>query len=114
MSVVSNQVSNLRRLWQQNNVNSDHCTVYSSLLTWLVLKTNFVPRVRLSVTIIKFFREGLCIGKHNDTLSLTLPLSLPSPVVDNILVVICDEWFLVPPLQDMDAIFIDGQPEVLG
>ncbi len=27
--------------------------------TWLVLKTNFVPRVRLSVTIIKFRREGL-------------------------------------------------------
>lgn len=28
-------------------------------LTWLVLKTNFVPRVKLSVTIIRFFSEGL-------------------------------------------------------
>ena len=27
--------------------------------TWLVLKTNFVPLVKLSVTIIRFFREGL-------------------------------------------------------
>ena len=28
-------------------------------VTWLVLKTNFVPLVKLSVTIIRFFREGL-------------------------------------------------------
>ena len=35
------------------------------------------------------------------------------PVVDYILVVIGHHWLFVSPLQYVDAMFIDGQPQVL-
>ena len=56
--VVTNEVCNL---W---GLQTHTCIAYSAtgnewVLTWLVLNTNLVPRVKLSVTIIKFLSEGL-------------------------------------------------------
>ena len=89
-----------------------------------MLKTNFVPLVKLSVTIIKFFKEGLKRKDRQTEESPQVcfpPSPLPppppfiySPVVDNALVIVSHQRFLVPPLEDMDASLVDGQPEVLG
>ena len=36
------------------------------------------------------------------------------PVVDNVLVLVGDKGFLVPPLEDVDTVLVHCQPQVLG
>ena len=71
--------------------------------TWFVLNTNFVPLVRLSVTIIKLLSEGL----HRIAMVTTLVYTHKhTPVVHNASVFICDQRLLLSSWEDMNATFI--------